>query len=122
MTHDQHKTRLVTGGLGKTNGATDIANDAKIIDHFYLNSKAYLGLECGYNAISLKYRLYPTAVLGGFVLPLNYRVMRAYNRATCTRTSLGVLVSGNAPADQFSESTPTQTGDFQSQKTGGHHA
>ena len=119
MTHSQHKTRLVTGGLGKTNGATDIANDAKIIDHFYLNSKAYLGLECGYNAISLKTRLYP-AQLGGFVLPSNNGAMRAHKRS-CTRTTLGVLAIGNDPADRVGESTPTLTGGFQSQNHGGQH-
>ena len=120
MTHSQHKTRLVTGGLGKTNGATDIANDAKIIDHFYLNSKAYLGLECGYNAISLKNWQCTAPDKGGFVLPSNSGAMRSHMRS-CTRTALGVLASGNAPADQFGESTPTLNGGFQFSKTGGQH-
>lgn len=113
--------------MGASSGLSNIANDKRIINHFSAdatgNSIHAMGVaRIGYNAISLKNWLYPTAVLGGFVLPLNYRVMRAHNRATCTRTSLGVLVSGNAPYVLYVESTPTLTGDFQSQITGGHHA
>ena len=120
MTHSQHKTRLVTGGLGKTNGATDIANDAKIIDHFYLNSKAYLGLECGYNAISLKYRQCPAPDKGGFVLPSDNEAMRAHMRS-CGRTALGVWAIGNDPAVLYGESTPTFNGGIQFSNTGGQH-
>ena len=69
----------------------------------------------GYNAISLKNWQYAAPDNGGFVLPSNIGAMRSHLRS-CTRTSLGVLASGNAPADQFGESTPTLTGGFQSQK------
>ena len=128
---NQNKAHAVNVGsvykpMGKS-GLINVASDGAIINHFGTdatgNSIHAMGVaRIGYNAISLKYRLYPTAVLGGFVLPLNYRAMRAHNRATCTRTSLGVLVSGNAPYVLYVESTPTLTGDFQSQITGGHHA
>ena len=128
---NQNKAHAVNVGsvykpIGKS-GLINVASDSAIINHFSAdvtgNSIHAMGVaRIGYNAISLKNWLYPTAVLGGFVLPLNYRVMRAHNRATCTRTSLGVLVSGNAPAHQVRESTHTLTGDFQSQNLGGHHA
>ena len=191
MTDHKHKTRLVTGGLGKTNGTTDIANDADIVNHFIqkinpcapranphkgwnlffsgvrklgsfwinltgvfesrdiqalrplkplrpLQKKPLKPLQkkplkplkplkkrkqtekpCGYNATSLKSRLYP-AQLGGFVLPSNNGAMRAHKRS-CTRTTLGVWAIGNDPADRVGESTPTLTGGFQSQNHGGQH-
>jgi hypothetical protein len=128
---NQNKAHAVNVGsvykpIGKS-GLINVASDGAIINHFGTdatgNSIHAMGVaRIGYNSISLKSWLYPTAVLGGFVLPLNYRAMRAHNRATCTRTSLGVLVSGNAPYVHDVESTPTLTGDFQSQIHGGHHA
>ena len=69
----------------------------------------------GYNATSLKTWLYPAPDNGGFVLPSDNGAMRSHMRS-CTRTALGVLASGNAPADQFGESTPTLTVVFNSQK------
>ena len=121
MTHDQHKTRLFTGGLS---GSNNIANDNDIVNHFTENATAFSKAACasgnrGYNAISLKSRLYP-AQLGGFVLPSNIGAMRAHLRS-CARTALGVLASGNAPAVRDGESTPTLTGGFQSQILGGQH-
>ena len=121
MTHDQHKTRLFTGGLS---GSTDIANGADIVNHFTENatpfSKAMCTLENrGYNANSLKSWLHP-AQLGGFVLPSNIGAMRAQLRS-CTRTALGVLASGNAPAVHDGESTPTLIGGFQFSNHGGQH-
>ena len=128
---NQNKTHAVNvGSVYKPNGKSglnNIASDGAIINHFGAdatgNSIHAMGVaRIGYNAISLKTWLYPTAVLGGFVLSLNYRVMRAHNRATCTRTSLGVLVSGNAPYVLDVESTPTLTGDYSISNQGGHHA
>ena len=121
MTDHKHKTRLVTGGLS---GTTILANDADIVNHFAENttpfSKAVCGLgNRGYNANSLKSRLYP-AQLGGFVLPSNNGAMRAHKRS-CTRTTLGVWAIGNDPAVRDGESTPTLTGGFQSQILGGQH-
>ena len=121
MTHDQHKTRLVTGGLS---GTTILANDADIINHFTENTTSFskavsvLGNR-GYNATSLKTWLYP-AQLGGFVLPSDNEAMRAHMRS-CGRTALGVWAIGNDPADHVGESTPTLTGGFQSQNRGGQH-
>ena len=121
MTHSQHKTRLMTGGLS---GTTILANDADIINHFTENTTSFskavsvLGNR-GYNATSLKTWLYP-AQLGGFVLPSDNEAMRAHMRS-CGRTALGVLASGNAPAVRDGESTPTLTGGFQSQILGGQH-
>ena len=121
MTHDQHKTRLMTGGLS---GTTILANDADIIKHFTENTTSFskavsvLGNR-GYNATSLKTWLYP-AQLGGFVLPSDNEAMRAHMRS-CGRTALGVWAIGNDPADHVGESTPTLTGGFQSQNRGGQH-
>ena len=121
MTHDQHKTRLMTGGLS---GTTILANDADIINHFTENTTSFskavsvLGNR-GYNATSLKSRLHP-AQLGGFVLPSDNGAMRSHMRS-CTRTALGVWAIGNDPADRDGESTPTLTGGFQSQILGGQH-
>ena len=121
MTHDQHKTRLMTGGLS---GTTILANDADIINHFTENTTSFskavsvLGNR-GYNATSLKTWLYP-AQLGGFVLPSDNEAMRAHMRS-CGRTALGVWAIGNDPADRVGESTPTLNGGFQSQNHGGQH-
>ena len=180
MTHHQHKTRLMTGGLS---GSNNVKKDTDIVNHFirkinpcvpYANphkggNLCFSGVRkqgsfwinlagvfesadiqalrplkplkplqkkplkplrplkkrkqtekpCGYNATSLKSRLYP-AQLGGFVLPSNNGAMRAHMRS-CGRTALGVLASGNAPAVRDGESTPTLTGGFQSQILGGQH-
>ena len=121
MTHDQHKTRLMTGGLS---GTTILANDADIINHFTENTTSFskavsvLGNR-GYNATSLKTWLYP-AQLGGFVLPSDNEAMRAHMRS-CGRTALGVWAIGNDPADQFGESTPAFIGGLSISKTGGQH-
>lgn len=121
MTHDQHKARLMTGGLS---GTAILENDADIINHFTENTTSFskavsvLGNR-GYNAISLKSRLHP-AQLGGFVLPSNNGAMRSHMRS-CTRTALGVWAIGNDPAVRDGESTPTLTGGFQSQILGGQH-
>ena len=191
MTHHQHKTRLVTGGLS---GSNNVKKDTDIVNHFirkinpcvpYVNphkgwNLCFSGVRkqgsfwinlagvfestdiqalrplkplkplqkkplkplkplqkkplkplrplkkrkqtekpCGYNATSLKTRLYP-AQLGGFVLPSDNEAMRAHMRS-CGRTALGVLASGNAPAVHDGESTPTLNGGFQSQNHGGQH-
>ena len=121
MTHDQHKTRLMTGGLS---GTTILANDADIVNHFAENTTSFSKAVCmlgnrGYNATSLKTWLYP-AQLGGFVLPSDNEAMRAHMRS-CGRTALGVWAIGNDPADHVGESTPTLTGGFQSQNRGGQH-
>ena len=85
----------------------------------YGNKKTGAGIGgIGYNAISLKNWQYAAPDNGGFVLPSNIGAMRSHLRS-CTHTALGVLASGNAPADQFGESTPTLTGGFQSQKLEG---
>ena len=121
MTHDQHKTRLMTGGLS---GTTILANDADIINHFTENTTSFskavsvLGNR-GYNATSLKTWLYP-AQLGGFVLPSDNEAMRAHMRS-CGRTALGVWAIGNDPADLYGESTPTFNGGIQFSNTGGQH-
>lgn len=73
------------------------------------------GVAGGYNSISLKNWQYAAPDNGGFVLPSDNGAMRSHMRS-CTRTALGVLASGNAPADQFGESTPTLTVVFNSQK------
>ena len=120
MTHRQHKTRLVTGGLGKTNGATDIVNDAKIIDHFYLNSKAYLGLECGYNAGSKKPKQCPAPDNGGFVVPSFYPYAQ---NVRVDMQSLGVWVRSNPPAVLCSLEHPRLLlAVFNLKTQGGHHA
>ncbi len=121
MTHDQHKTRLMTGGLS---GSNNVKKDADIVNHFAENTTSFskavsvLGNR-GYNATSLKTWLYP-AQLGGFVLPSDNEAMRAHMRS-CGRTALGVWAIGNDPADRVGESTPTLNGGFQSQNHGGQH-
>ena len=85
-----------------------------------VQKNAYSGVKAGYNQTSLKSRQYAAPDNGGFVLPSNFEVMRSHKRS-CTRTALGVLASGNAPAVRDGENTPTLTGDFQSQILGGHH-
>ena len=122
MTHDQHKTRLVTGGLS---GTTILANDADIVNHFAENTTSFSKAVCvlgnrGYNAISLKNWQCTAPDKGGFVLPSNSGAMRSHMRS-CTRTALGVLASGNAPAVHDGESTPAFIGGFQFSKTGGQH-
>ena len=105
MTHDQHKTRLVEGGLS---GSSNVANDAQIIDHFYLNSKAYLGPECGYNGRSYKPKQYPRTESVFFNAP-NHAGLFAHTR-TGACTSLGDAGSGNAPTVFGSRTSPAFIG------------
>ena len=85
-----------------------------------VQKNAYGRIKAGYNQTSLKSRQYAAPDNGGFVLPSNSEVMRSHKRS-CTRTALGVLVSGNAPAVLDGESTPAFTGGFQFSNQGGRH-
>ena len=120
MTHSQHKTRLMTGGLS---GTTILANDADIINHFTENTTSFskavsvLGNR-GYNATSLKNWQHPATVSRFIYTPNQGKRVSTY---THIRTPLGVWAIGNDPADQFGESTPTLNGGFQFSKTGGQH-
>lgn len=85
-----------------------------------VQKNAYGGVKAGYNSTSLKSRQYAAPDNGGFVLPSNSEVMRSHKRS-CTRTALGVLASGNAPAVLDGESTPALTGGFKFSNQGGQH-
>ena len=119
MTQRHEKAHLVRGGL---NGTQKYSKGAQIINQLFTSSKQYRLMNWRYNSISLKTWQYAAPDKGGFVLPSNIGAMRSHIRAACGLSALGVLASGNAPADHVGESTPTLIGGFQSLKRGGDHA
>ena len=121
MTHSQHKTRLVTGGLS---GSTMLANDANIVNHFAENTTPFSKAVCvlgnrGYNVGSKKSWQCPAPDKGGFVLPSFY--LYAQNGRVGAQ-SLGVWARSNPPdcPRQF-RAPPPLTGGYQSKNRGGQH-
>ncbi len=120
MTHSQHKTRLVTGGLS---GSNNVKKDTDIVNHFTENTTSFskavsvLGNR-GYNATSLKNWQHPATVSRFIYTPNQGKRVSTY---THIRTPLGVWAIGNDPADQFGESTPAFIGGLSISKTGGQH-